>query len=55
MKNTLSKKITILPPRIKIQIESKIIKPRLAFIITNWIEKKDANAIHNKNLIYRGS
>jgi len=62
MKNTLPKKTTILPPRIRIQIESKIIKPKLAFVITNWIKKRDANAIRNKNdtsynfdLIYRGS
>jgi hypothetical protein len=62
MKNTLPKKSIILPPRIRIQIESKIIKQRHAYIITNWIEKKEANNIRNKNdslyefkLIYRGS
>ncbi|GBB98691.1 hypothetical protein RclHR1_00330018 [Rhizophagus clarus] len=62
MKNTLPKKSVILPPRIRIQIESKIIKQRQAFIITNWIEKKDANASRKKEettykyiLIYRGS
>jgi hypothetical protein len=62
MKNTLSNKSIILPPRVGIQIESKIIKRRHAFIITNWIEKKEANSIRNEkgslrkfNLIYRGS
>ncbi|CAI2166149.1 17303_t:CDS:2 [Funneliformis geosporum] len=62
MKNNLPK-TTILPPRIgKFQIESKIVKPKLASVIINWINKKDANAIRRKedplytfNLIYRGS
>ncbi|RIA83940.1 hypothetical protein C1645_742705 [Glomus cerebriforme] len=61
-KNTLPKTI-ILSPRIgKYYVESKIIKPGPISIITNWINKKDAKAIHNKsdslykfNLIYRGS
>ncbi|CAI2195471.1 16793_t:CDS:1, partial [Funneliformis geosporum] len=62
MKNTLPK-TTILPPRIgKVQIESKIVKPKLVSIIVNWMNKKDAKAIRSKNdplyefnLIYRGS
>ncbi|CAG8467724.1 2489_t:CDS:2 [Funneliformis mosseae] len=46
----------------KVQIESKIIKPKLASIIINWMNRKDAKAIRSKedllykfNLIYRGS
>jgi hypothetical protein len=52
-----------LPPRIgKSHIESKIIKTKFISTIINWINKKDAKAIRNKNdslynfdLIYRGS
>ncbi|PKY51739.1 hypothetical protein RhiirA4_468954 [Rhizophagus irregularis] len=52
-----------LPPRIgTINIESKIIKPELAYIIANWIEGKDAKAIRRRNdlqykldLLYRSS
>ncbi|EXX67030.1 hypothetical protein GLOIN_2v1480795 [Rhizophagus irregularis DAOM 181602=DAOM 197198] len=52
-----------LPPRVgKSHIESKIIKIKLISTIINWINKKDAKAIRNKNdslynfdLIYRGS
>ncbi len=62
MKDTLPK-ITILPPRVgRCQIESNIIKSRLANIIVNWIEKKDGKTTRNKknsqykfNLLYRGS
>ncbi|RIA91643.1 hypothetical protein C1645_821730 [Glomus cerebriforme] len=46
-----------------IQIESKIIKPKLANIISNWIDKKNPKLIRTEkkdplykfNLIYRGS
>src|SRR5205823_5385530 len=44
------------------QIESKIIKPKLANIIVNWIDKKYVETFRTKedplyrfNLIYRGS
>ena len=45
----------------KQRIESKIIKPKLAYIIANWIEKKDAAAVRSGNsqykfnLLYRSS
>ncbi|GBB98713.1 hypothetical protein RclHR1_00330040 [Rhizophagus clarus] len=59
MKGTIK---SILPPRIgTIDIESKIINPKLAYVIANWIEKKDATAIRSKNsqykfnLLYRSS
>ncbi|GBB98698.1 hypothetical protein RclHR1_00330025 [Rhizophagus clarus] len=46
-KNTLPK-TTTLPPRVgKIQIESMLIKPRLANIIAGWIERKNG---HNQSL-----
>ncbi|CAI2166151.1 17304_t:CDS:2 [Funneliformis geosporum] len=62
MKNTLPK-ATTLPPRVEnVQIESKIIMPKLASIIVNWMNKKEADATRRKqdslykfNLIYRGS
>ncbi|CAB4433090.1 unnamed protein product [Rhizophagus irregularis] len=62
-----SPKTTILPPRICStfeigKIESNIIKPILAKIIINWIDKKDTMYIRTRNdpsyrlkLIYRGS
>ncbi|RGB41538.1 hypothetical protein C1646_793778 [Rhizophagus diaphanus] len=50
MKGTLSEGITTLPPRVgMIDIESKIIKPKHAFIIANWIDRKDEKAIRNKS------
>ncbi|GBC04589.1 hypothetical protein RclHR1_05760007 [Rhizophagus clarus] len=60
--DTIPKSI-IIPPRIgKSHIESKIIKTKFISTIINWINKKDAKAIRNKNdplynfdLIYRGS
>ncbi|RIA86313.1 hypothetical protein C1645_740945 [Glomus cerebriforme] len=63
MKGTLTADTTILSPRIgTIPIESRIIKPELAYIIANWIDKKDAKAVRNKNnlrykfnLLYRSS
>ncbi|CAI2184023.1 3222_t:CDS:2 [Funneliformis geosporum] len=62
MKDTLPKTSTF-PPRCgKCQIESKIIKPRLAYVIANWIEKKDGKTARNKlslkykfDLVFRGS
>ncbi|GBB98688.1 hypothetical protein RclHR1_00330015 [Rhizophagus clarus] len=61
MKNTIPKTI-ILTPRMNLKIDSKIIKRRIALTIINWIERKDSNAIRNRNdqlynfeLIYRGS
>jgi hypothetical protein len=62
-KGTLPKKTT-LPPRTGMikMIESNIIKPKLTFMITNWIERKDSYYNRNKkdnfynfNLIYRKS
>ncbi|CAB4399538.1 unnamed protein product [Rhizophagus irregularis] len=61
-KGTLQKAI-ILPPRVgKIKFESTIIKKKLVSIIINWINKRDAKAIpdkndlsYNFNLIYQGS
>ncbi|RGB34212.1 hypothetical protein C1646_760813 [Rhizophagus diaphanus] len=48
-------KITTLPPRIG-NIDSKIIKPKLAKIILKWINKEDFWISRYKfNLIYRGS
>ena len=51
-----------LPPRYgKIPVDSIIIKPKHAAILTNWIQRKDANtkipkdSKYNFNLIYRGS
>jgi hypothetical protein len=51
-----------LPPRVgTIEIESKIIKPKLAYIMAKWIEKKDATVIRSRNsqykfnLLYRSS
>ncbi|RGB31949.1 hypothetical protein C1646_816955 [Rhizophagus diaphanus] len=42
-------------PRIG-KLDSKIIKPKLAKIIINWIDKKDSFTLRYKfNLIYRGS
>ncbi|RIA86311.1 hypothetical protein C1645_829459 [Glomus cerebriforme] len=64
MKGTLSEITTIfLPARVGIiPIESRIIKPKLAYIISNWIDKKNAKAVRNKNnlryrfnLLYRSS
>jgi len=57
-KNTVPNKIPILPQRIWIRIESKIIKPRLAFIITNWIKTKRCKfykneSLYNFDLIYQ--
>ncbi|RGB42337.1 hypothetical protein C1646_662322 [Rhizophagus diaphanus] len=50
--------ITILPPRIGI-FESKIIKPKLANIIVNWINKKDYRTINDSyckfKLIYHNT
>ena len=47
MKGTLPKETSTLPRRTgKVQIESKIIKPR---VIINWIERKDANYIRKKD------
>ena len=51
---TLPKTVT-LPPRIG-KLDSKIIKPKLAKIIINWMDKKDFLTSRYKfNLIYRGS
>ncbi|CAB4399568.1 unnamed protein product [Rhizophagus irregularis] len=62
MKRILPTNTIILPPRVgMIDIKSKIIKPKLAYIIANWIEKKDATAIRSRNsqykfnLLYRSS
>ncbi|CAI2170215.1 15313_t:CDS:2 [Funneliformis geosporum] len=59
LKDTLPKT----PPRFfKCQIESNIINPRFAYVIANWIDKKDGKAARNKsnlkykfNLVYRAS
>ncbi|CAG8643583.1 16942_t:CDS:2 [Funneliformis mosseae] len=52
----------ILPPRYgRIAVNSKIITPKHAAILANWIQRKHANAIipkdhrYNMNLIYRGN
>ncbi|RIA86312.1 hypothetical protein C1645_740944 [Glomus cerebriforme] len=63
MKGTLSEITTILPPRLgTMTIKSNIINSKLAYVIANWIEKKDAKAIRNRNncrynfdLLYRSS
>ncbi|GBC40176.2 hypothetical protein GLOIN_2v1834833 [Rhizophagus irregularis DAOM 181602=DAOM 197198] len=56
-KNTLPKTIT-LPSRIG-KFESKIIKPKLANIIVNWINNKKSRTINDSyykfKLVYRGS
>ncbi len=54
-KKTLPK--TILPSRIgKVQIESKLIKPKLADIIASWIERNNVNRKKYKfELLYRSS
>ncbi|PKC05644.1 hypothetical protein RhiirA5_361087 [Rhizophagus irregularis] len=52
----------MLPPRIGLIFKSNIINPKLAKIIINWINNKDAMYINNRNgpfyklnIIYRGS
>ncbi|CAI2165384.1 7133_t:CDS:1 [Funneliformis geosporum] len=59
---TNSRPRDILPPRYgKIAVNSKIITPKHAAILANWIQRKHANAIipkdhrYNMNLIYRGN
>ncbi|RGB41537.1 hypothetical protein C1646_662945 [Rhizophagus diaphanus] len=55
MKGSLPENINILPPRIgKLNIKSKIIKPEHAYVIANWIERKNAKDVRNENnLQYR--
>ncbi len=55
--NTLPKTTTLLP---RSGIESKLIKPKLVYIITDWIERKDETRSSRKRkywfeLIYRSS
>jgi hypothetical protein len=53
--NTLPTTLILSPPRIG-KLDSKIIKPKLAKIIINWIDKKDFFTLNYKfDLIYRGS
>ncbi|CAI2178580.1 9929_t:CDS:2 [Funneliformis geosporum] len=61
MSNTESKQYKLFPRYKKIPNDSMIIKPKHAVVLTNWIQRKDANARiprdkkYNYDLIYRGS
>jgi hypothetical protein len=57
-KNTLPKTTTFPPRKMKVRIESKLIRLKLANIIAGWIERRNENNLSNKynfDLLYRGS
>ncbi|PKK74533.1 hypothetical protein RhiirC2_774662 [Rhizophagus irregularis] len=57
-KNTLPKTTTFPPRKLKVRIESKLIRLKLANIIAGWIEGTDGNYLsykYNFDLLYRGS
>ncbi|CAI2175129.1 9312_t:CDS:1 [Funneliformis geosporum] len=61
MANIMPNKHVWTPRRVKITLDSMIIKQEHAFVLANWVQRKDSNARipkdikFNFNLIYRGS